>query len=113
MKTGNVIDTLRGFGAKGLAPPAAVVAARDPPRIIAIGEDETIRGYALSEGLPIFAAKAEHVKGGQMAISPDNRWIAFLVGNDSVSLMVSSRGPNHPHVFVSAFFQWRHDVQSR
>jgi hypothetical protein len=92
MKTGNVIDTLRGFGEKGSAAPAAVVAARDPPRIIASGEDETIRGYALSEGLPIFAAKAEHVKGGQMIISPDNRWIATLVGHDSVSLWSLSEG---------------------
>lgn len=104
MKTGNVIDTLRGFGAKGTAAPTAVVAARDPPRIIATGEDEIIRAYTVSEGLPIFAARAEHVKGGEMVISPDNRWIAILVGNDSVALWSLSEGRitrtlSFPHFF--------------
>jgi hypothetical protein len=92
MNTGKVLDTLQGVGLNGLGAPAQAVVARNPSRIIASGEDGLMRGYTLTEGRPIFAAKVERVGRGEMVISPDNRWIAILVGQDSVSLWSIGEG---------------------
>jgi len=105
MKTGKVVNTLHGVGLDGLAAPAQAVVARSPPRIIATGEDGLLRGYMLtSEGRPIFAAKADHVGRGEMIISPDNRWIAILVGRDSVSLWSLSEGRITQTLVIPHFF---------
>lgn len=104
VSSGRVIDTLAGAEGNRYLAPAQAVVARNPTRIITTGESATLQVYSLHDRRPLLAVAAPLARGGLMKLSPDNRWIAIMAGQDSVLLWSLAEGRFTQTFSVPHFF---------